>query len=243
METTTDPTPEPQFFWLSTEQESLLEWIDAADSRGEIRVELLSDHPFPKDPEKGSDWLRDVLKEKSSTRGVEFFTLPLVASKRELHPAFLSENPTPRHTWVRLVLPLTELFSLPGLNPVQELGELREFLAWVDDKATANDREFHGRPRLQLFRGGNNSKPRHGLSWCGGRDEEERQELDTELVAWRQKPWFAEWEATMLEGVKKMRLKPHSWINLPSVQGQRREFEAMVDKGKIEGFTRKTFKP
>jgi hypothetical protein len=101
--------------------EGLLSWIYQSNSEGIVEAEMLSTDPFPSQasPLQASDWLRKQMEELDQG---DFFTLPLLASKRVLSCQLIEQRPLFSHCAV---------FFTPVFRPAQSKSPAGDGRVWT----------------------------------------------------------------------------------------------------------------
>ena len=166
----------------------------------------------PSAPGVREKWIRATLRDITHQ---EFYFLPNTHKGMALQAEVLATGKVgfAGHCEIALRIPLAQIFGLPNENPKEELAQLREFFAFVDERSVGRGPD--GRDaRLQWFRGGYNSR---GLEWVGFEDEAVGKACAKELEAWMEKPILKEWKARNLAGWGKVRMGPHCWATQSSL--------------------------
>lgn len=183
-----------------------LNWFDHQDENHRVRIEFFSDERFPSTPSRQEAWLLDNLRLAGEQR---FFFRTLAVKGLRLEFEVLEEG----SYYTVGTVPLAQLFLLPNQDPATELAQMKEFLAWVDERIKGQGRD--GRDAtIQWFRGGYASR---GLEAAGFIDKALQKQLDEDLQAWREKPWFDAWYRLNMKNFSRVHTGPHSWLSLNSL--------------------------
>ena len=210
---------------------TVIDWIDAADAQGNLKllISVCADDisPLTSTSERVQrEFVHDQFHEYTQMHGLAYVTAGIksddVANATQLKVLAHHDYHNGYSTYLALELFLPGLLRLgDGPKATALLPEIREFYAWVK-AVTRPQTDADDRLRLDVFRAG----PKYGMDIAGKSDRKDAvlHELNT---IWRPKPWFAQWEQDTVRAFKKsFRGRPHSWV---STNDMRSDIEKRAD--------------
>lgn len=189
-----------------------LNWFDHLDGEGRVRL-ILTATPVPSMPKDHKDW---VLKAFDESYEQPFFFLPRALATTPLDIQLCSVSNDEDVGSAVVCLPLTQLFLLPNERPAEELGHMKAFLTWLDERLKGQGQDGDdaticwgrvGKAELQALY---------------FKNEQARCALDADLKAWKNQPWFEAWHHANTTALKRLPADRHFWFDLPSLVPSRR---------------------
>ena len=189
----------PKRLYLDSQESSILDWIDAADEQGRLELTIFAKPcPSPLAEVKFDKWLRESLKDINK---LQFFFRLRSVTPRPFDAKLVEVHSQGQYEETTLNFSLPNLLNLPGINPQQELAQMKKFYLWVQEKVKESGQQYPGIPRIQWYRGGY-GKNNKGLEFAGIQDPETKVKFQEELNAWTEKKWFKDWYELNIDALK-----------------------------------------